>query len=82
VAHRGGGPVIRGPVDQGGQISAEPVPLAWRELLGEVFVEAERHGLGTYTPAFAAAPGREEAAARFIGERASHLSELRLGDAS
>jgi hypothetical protein len=57
----------------------EPVPLEWRTLLAEILIEAERHGLGTYQPGFTAASGREDAAAAFIGSRADHLAEIRLG---
>ena len=53
-------------------------PLDWRILLGEIFAEAERKGLGRYEPGFTAAPGREDDAAAFIGQRAEHLSEARL----
>lgn len=56
-----------------------PVPVEWRALLAEVFVEAERHGLGTFDPGFRATPGREDAAAAFIGARCDHLAGPRLG---
>lgn len=59
----------------------QPVPLDWRVLLGEIFAEAERHGLGTFQPDFTATPGREQDAAAFIGARADHLGPARLGDA-
>ena len=53
-------------------------PLEWRQLLAEILVEAERHGLGRFEPAFTAHAGREDDAARFIGQRADHLAPIRL----
>jgi hypothetical protein len=55
------------------------VPIEYRELLAEVFLEAERKGLGRFEPGFTATSGREDDAADFIGSRCDHLAELRLG---
>ena len=56
------------------------VPIEWRELLAEVFAEAERKGLGRFEPGFTATPGREDDAADFIERRCAHLAELQLAE--
>lgn len=55
----------------------ENPPNEWRRVLAEAFADAEDHGLGTWGPTFQANPGREEAAAAFIGERCTFHFERR-----
>jgi hypothetical protein len=53
-------------------------PNTFRRLLAEIFADAEDHGLGTWSPAFTAAPGKTDEAAAFIESRAALLAERRL----
>jgi hypothetical protein len=57
------------------------VPLDWRELIAEIFIEAPSARASEFQPGFTAIPGREDDAATFIGQRSEHLSETRWGDA-
>jgi len=51
--------------------------LQERQLLLELFCEAEQRGLGTVVLTFTPTPGREEQAKAFIAARGDFLIEIR-----
>lgn len=54
-------------------------PNSYRLVLAKLFAEAEDKGLGTWSPTFRAAPGRENEAADYLGARAEFVAEQELG---
>lgn len=56
----------------------DPDPLAWRSLAAQVFAEAERRGLGRFTPQFVAAPGKRLLAQAFVDHRCDELAQSLL----
>lgn len=58
--------------------NTDPMPVAYRLTLAELFAEAEGRGLGTLHIGFTAAPGREDEAADYIGSRCEFVAERRL----